>query len=154
MSKKSRLKKLAVRDGKLEQVAALPFRRGKGGVEILVVTSRRTKRLIIPKGWPMHGISNARAAQIEADEEAGVKGFIGILPLGTFDYVKVIGSKGITVTASVYPLEVEKVKSSWKERKQRKRKWLSVKNAAERLDDAGLRSLIESHGSALMSRDL
>lgn len=97
----------------------------------------------------MRGIPDAQAAEIEADEEAGVKGVMSVIPLGTFDYVKVIGSQGITVTASVYPLEVEKVKSSWKERKQRKRKWLSIESAAERLDDVGLRSLIESHGSAL-----
>ena len=37
------------------QVAALPFRINNGKVEVLLVTSRETKRWLIPKGWPMKG---------------------------------------------------------------------------------------------------
>jgi len=143
MGKKSKLRKLAARFGRLNQVAALPYRVGEHGIEILVVTSRRTKRLIIPKGWPMPGLSDARAAAIEADEEAGVKGAVSDSPIGSFDYIKDIGSQGIHVTAAVFLLEVRKVRASWKEQKQRKRKWLPLAQAAVQLDDIGLRALIK-----------
>ena len=52
------------------QFAALCYRRRKTGVEVLLVTSRDTKRWIIPKGWPMNGLTPANAAAQEAGEEA------------------------------------------------------------------------------------
>ena len=145
MSKKSRLKKLAARLGKLEQVAALPYRMGEQGLEFLVITSRRTKRLIVPKGWPMPGKHHAAAAAVEADEEAGVKGRIDHEPFGSFEYLKEVGSKPIPVEACVFPLRVKKVKSTWKECRQRKRKWLPAEEAAARLDDSGLRLLVRRY---------
>jgi 8-oxo-dGTP pyrophosphatase MutT (NUDIX family) len=151
MSKKAKLKKLAARMGRVYQVAALPYRNGKCGVEVLVITSRRTKRLVIPKGWPMPGVADAKAAAIEAREEAGVRGQIGELPLGTFDYLKQMGSDAIRVTASVYPLRVRKMEASWKERKQRKRNWMPIEQAAAELDDIGLRDLVQQHSTYLAS---
>src|SRR3712207_7349402 len=61
---------------KLSQVAALPFRIRDGRIEVLLVTSRETKRWLIPKGWPMKGKKPHKAAAQEAEEEAGVKGEI------------------------------------------------------------------------------
>jgi 8-oxo-dGTP pyrophosphatase MutT (NUDIX family) len=151
MGKKSKLRKIAARLGKLDQVAALPYRAGKKGLEILVVTSRRTKRLIIPKGWSMPGLLDARAAAIEANEEAGVKGTVSRRPIGSFEYIKEIGSRGILIRAEVFPLEVRKVKSSWKEQKQRKRKWLPLDQAIIELDDAGLKKLIDQNRAAIGS---
>jgi hypothetical protein len=46
--------------GFVPQVAALPYRiRDDGQVEILLITTRRTKRYIIPKGWRMKERSSA-----------------------------------------------------------------------------------------------
>lgn len=151
MSKKSKSKKHSAKRGALEQIAALPYRQGIDGIEILVITSRRTKRLIIPKGWRMPGISDAQAAAIEAEEEAGVKGRISDHSLGRFDYVKDIGSKGVRVTTEVFPLQVRKLKSSWKERKQRKRKWLTLAQAIVELDDVGLKTLIKRQSAEIGS---
>ncbi|TIU62201.1 MAG: NUDIX hydrolase, partial [Mesorhizobium sp.] len=55
-------KKTAVRKAKrgerIRQVAAIPFRLGPdGGIEVMLVTSRTTRRFIVPKGWPMKGKS-------------------------------------------------------------------------------------------------
>jgi 8-oxo-dGTP pyrophosphatase MutT (NUDIX family) len=60
------------------QYGALPYRETKSGVEILLVTSRGTRRWIIPKGWPQSGTPPHRAAAQEAFEEAGVVGKISI----------------------------------------------------------------------------
>jgi len=99
----------------------------------------------------MRGIKDARAAAIEAREEAGVAGKIGTRPLGSFDYLKQVGSDPIKVTTSVFPLRVCTIWSSWKEKRQRKRKWMPIEQAARELDDAGLRALIQQYSKDLLS---
>jgi ADP-ribose pyrophosphatase YjhB (NUDIX family) len=60
------------------QYAALPYRfTPDAALEILLVTTRRSKRWIIPKGWPIKGLRPAKSAAREAFEEAGVRGKIG-----------------------------------------------------------------------------
>ena len=55
------------------QYAALPYRvNGGARPEIMLVTSRETRRWIIPKGWPMERRAPHAAAAREALEEAGV----------------------------------------------------------------------------------
>ncbi len=83
------------------QVAALPIGFGRDGlVYILLVTSRETKRWVIPKGWPSRKMSDPNAAAREAREEAGVTGKIGRKPIGTYSYRKVLpdSSRLIDVT--------------------------------------------------------
>ena len=56
------------------QVAALPWRPTDEGRQILMITSRETRRWVIPKGGRMAGKTDAEAAAVEAMEEAGVQG--------------------------------------------------------------------------------
>ncbi|MDB5495247.1 MAG: hypothetical protein JWP86_2584, partial [Phenylobacterium sp.] len=37
--------------GPRRQFAALPWRRAETGVEVLLITSKETRRWVIPKGW-------------------------------------------------------------------------------------------------------
>ena len=48
------------------QFAALCWRRKRGKLQILLITSRGSKRWIIPKGWPMDGKTPAASALVEA----------------------------------------------------------------------------------------
>ena len=59
------------------QVAALPWRRGPNGVEILLITSRETRRWVTPKGGRMAGKTDAEAAASvsEADLAAIIRAF-------------------------------------------------------------------------------
>jgi len=153
MKKKTRLIAQARREGVLQQVAALPYRyRDNGEIDFLVITSRRTKRLIVPKGWPMKGKPDYRAAAIEAHQEAGVRGEIVNQPIGSFSYIKDVNDVQIPVTANVFPLEVKKVKGRWKEDASRKRKWMSAAKAAEMLSDRGLAELVTLAGAMLNKR--
>eukprot|EP01041_Mallomonas_annulata_P039872 gene39872-biopygen31591 len=57
------------------QYAALPWRRrADGGVDVLLITSRDTRRWVIPKGWPIKMLKPGPSAAQEAFEEAGVLG--------------------------------------------------------------------------------
>jgi len=81
--------RIARRGGALAQVAALPYRRGASGVvHFMLLTSRETKRFVIPKGWRMKGKSEPQAAALEAGQEAGVSGRVDPVPIGTYSYWK------------------------------------------------------------------
>ena len=40
-----------------QQFAALPVRIVAGTTEVMLITSRQTRRWVIPKGWPIEGLS-------------------------------------------------------------------------------------------------
>jgi 8-oxo-dGTP pyrophosphatase MutT (NUDIX family) len=140
------LKPKLVKTGKLRlnQVAALPFRVVDGGVEVLLVTSRETKRWLIPKGWPMKGRKPHKAAAREAEEEAGVKGRIEGKPLGHYTYWKRRIVHFDLCRVDVYPLEVSKQLKSWKEKGQREARWFKVEEAADAVLEPALAWLIQS----------
>ncbi|GEO14364.1 NUDIX hydrolase [Microvirga aerophila] len=126
------------------QVAALPFRIKDGRIEVLLVTSRETKRWLIPKGWPMKGKKPHKAAAQEAVEEAGVKGEIKPKPLGHYDYWKRRAAHFDLCRVDVYPLEVSKQLSSWREKGQRDARWFDVEEAAHQVLEPALAQLILS----------
>ena len=64
------------------QYAALPYRMSGETLEILLITSLRTRRWIIPKGWPQDGREPSSCAALEALEEAGVAGEIEKIAAG------------------------------------------------------------------------
>lgn len=124
------------------QVAALPLRRGSAGPEVLLITSRESKRWIVPKGWPMKGRKDYKAAEIEALEEAGVRGRIRKHPIGAYTYDKRLDDAVEPCRVMVYLLDVDELISTWPEREQRVRKWFSVEDAAETIQEPALASLI------------
>lgn len=126
-----------------KQVAALPVRRTKqGALQVLLVTSRETRRLVIPKGWPWPGVKDHKAAAEEAREEAGVLGKIGKKALGTYTYDKRQRGGTVPVKVTVYLLEVEEELDDWPEIDERERKWLSPAKAAEAVVELDLAELI------------
>jgi 8-oxo-dGTP pyrophosphatase MutT (NUDIX family) len=126
-----------------KQIAALPIRKRRGKVEVLLITSRETKRWVIPKGWPMDGRTDYNAAKQEAFEEAGVMGRIAKKSIGHFEYVKRLKNGAEKLCrVEVYPLKVFNMKQAWPEKLERTREWCSVEAAAERVSEEGLKHLI------------
>ena len=128
------------------QVAALPWRvpgPGDGGLEILLVSSRETRRWVIPKGWPMKGKLDHQAAAQEAYEEAGLDGRIVDTPVGDYPYLKRLKSGAARpVTVDVYPMEVTGEHATWPEKGQRTLRWMSPVEAALAVQEPELRDLI------------
>ena len=60
-------------------------------LEILIVTTRQSRRWIVPKGWPIKRLTPSKSAAREAFEEAGVRGKIGARAIGNFTYKKTTG---------------------------------------------------------------
>jgi 8-oxo-dGTP pyrophosphatase MutT (NUDIX family) len=125
------------------QVAALPWRHGDTGVEILLVTTRTTRRWVIPKGWPMDGKADHEAAAQEAFEEAGVRGGVNPAGFGKYGYLK-ISDKGKArhVEVTVYLLEVDRDLADWPERQERERRWMGPQDAIELTGEGGLIPLL------------
>jgi 8-oxo-dGTP pyrophosphatase MutT (NUDIX family) len=127
-----------------EQIAAIPMKwTDEGELRILMVTSRDTGRWVLPKGWTIDGKKPWQAAEIEALEEAGVVGHISTERLGVYTYTKNdTGIPDITCRVRVYPMIVEKLRSDWKERNQRKRHWFSAKGAAKAVNEPELKDVL------------
>lgn len=131
---------------KVDQYAALPIGwTNKGKPRVLLITSRQTRRWVMPKGWPMTGKKPWRAAEIEAMEEAGVLGSVSKVPLGLYEYRKLLddGEK-VTCQVTLYPLVVERLLKRWPERDERRRMWFSPKGAAKAVNEKSLKRLLLS----------
>jgi 8-oxo-dGTP pyrophosphatase MutT (NUDIX family) len=121
------------------QSAVIPYRRGPSGHEVLLVTSRKGKRWVLPKGVVEPDLSPAASAAKEALEEAGVRGAIDDESLGTYQYQK----WGGTCTVKVFAMEVEEEEADWPEVGMRRRAWLTADDARRRVDEAGLKQIFD-----------
>lgn len=128
------------------QVGALPFRREPdGSFSVLLVTSRESRRWVIPKGWPMRGRKPFEAAAQEAYEEAGIVGQIGKRPLGFYLYEKRLKNRdSVLCQVKVFPLEVRKQLKRWPEQKERENRWFTPSEAADAVVEAGLAAIIRA----------
>jgi 8-oxo-dGTP pyrophosphatase MutT (NUDIX family) len=127
------------------QVAALAWRKSGPGVDVLLVTSRTTRRWLLPKGWPVAGKSSAESAMVEAFEEAGVWGVAAEPPLGSYKYDKVLKDGSIRpCTVDVFAIPVVKLLDEWPEMSQRRRRWYSALTAASMVAEPDLAAILSA----------
>ncbi len=128
----------------LVQFAALPFRIDpEKGLQILLITSRETRRWVIPKGNPIARLTGHEAAANEAFEEAGIEGELLEWPIGHYHYDKVLRSgDDAPALVTVYPMKVTRQHYDWPERTQRTIRWLEPRKAAMLVDEPELKDLI------------
>lgn len=128
----------------IRQVAALPYADdGGGAMRVLLITSRDSRRWVIPKGNPIRGLSAHRAAEREAFEEAGIIGVACPSSLGSYSYRKRRGDGTTrTATVDVFSLAVTGQADSWPEQAERDARWFSIPEAAEAVEEPDLKSII------------
>ena len=126
------------------QIAALPYRiEADGRASVMLITSRGTRRWVIPKGNHMTDIDPHQAAAVEAFEEAGVSGLLCPTSLGTFDYDKRRGDGSVReIKVVVFPLAVTEELATWPEDQQRLRQWFSLDEAVAAVDEPDLKAII------------
>jgi 8-oxo-dGTP pyrophosphatase MutT (NUDIX family) len=120
------------------QSGAIPYRVKEGELQILLITSRKRKKWIIPKGVVEPYMTPQESAAQEAYEEAGVFGRVWDEPVGVYEVEK----WGGMCTVTVFPMLVSKVYEDWMEEDFRKRKWLKPEKAVALAGKKEVRDLI------------
>jgi len=124
------------------QYGALPVRLRDGNPVVMLVTSRDTGRWVIPKGWPMPGLSREQAAATEAFEEAGLRGRVIGPCLGGYSYWKQFRRQRMLCTVDVFLFRVDVELARWPEKRQRLRHWFDPQEAATLVEEQVLADLI------------
>ena len=132
------------------QYAALPWRIVDCALEVLLITTRNTRRWIVPKGWPIAEYTPQACAAFEAMEEAGVAGVVEAEAFGTFHYDKLRKSgEVLACKVYVYPMKVTRRRRQWPEKRARDCEWCSVEEAISRIKETGLRRLIKKFAKTI-----
>lgn len=127
------------------QFGALCWRVKNGTLQVLLITSRRSRRWIIPKGWPMDQQTPADAAKTEAWEEAGVEGTASPVCLGIFSYRKELDpGETLPCIVAVFPVKVKSLSKDYPEKSDRRRRWFNSKKAAKLVEEPELATMIKN----------
>jgi 8-oxo-dGTP pyrophosphatase MutT (NUDIX family) len=112
-------------------------------LQVLLITSRQSRRWVLPKGWAEPGVAPHEQAACEAFEEAGVRGEISRERLGTYQYAKQLRSgRAIPVRVDVFPLMVAERLDDWPEKGQREAVWVPPAEAATMVEESGLVAIL------------
>ncbi len=135
------------------QIASLCYREKNEKLRILLITSKRSRRWIIPKGWKIDKMSNRKSAALEAWEEAGAQGRVSEKLIGTYYYRKKVTSDDFkTCAVKVFALNVAAIKKKFPERGQRKVKWVTPNEAILLVAEPELKNLIRKFTKKLEKR--
>lgn len=125
------------------QSAALPLVGQGAALRVVLITSRETRRWVIPKGWIEPNEPPHRSAAREAFEEAGLIGEPDHDPLGGYAYPKRLPRGGaVTTEVVVYRFRVARLLRDWPERHQRERRLFTPSAAAALVAEPGLAALL------------
>ena len=130
----------------LTQYGVIPVRTAAdGGVEVLLITSRETRRWVVPRGNPIPGRSPTESAAQEAFEEAGILGPVDPDPVGRYFYRK-RRRNGAVLPAEVrlFRMRVAEERDDWPEKGERERRWFAPQEAAAAVAESELAELIRS----------
>lgn len=131
------------------QYGALPYRLSDGVLEVLLITTRNSRRWILPKGWPIAGVARHVSAAREAMEEAGVGGEIGSDTIGSFRHFKQLKNGHVVpCRVDVYPLKVTQERKRWAEKDARELRWCTIDVALAQIAEPSLRKLIEKFAAS------
>ena len=112
------------------QSGVIPYRiKGKKRIEVLLITSVKRKRWIIPKGYVEFNLSAFESAKKEAFEEAGLLGTNETFQLGEFIIQKSYGKCFL----KIFSMEVIKELEDYPEKFKRSRKWFGLDEALEKI---------------------
>jgi 8-oxo-dGTP pyrophosphatase MutT (NUDIX family) len=136
-------------DGAIRQYGALCHRTADHGREVLLITTRQTRRWMIPKGWPIPGLDPSAVAEQEAWEEAGIIGRAKHRNFGAFHYGKELADgRKVRPLVEVHLLKARKQKRRFPEMAERDVVWLNPVDAANRVCEPELKQLLLKFGLA------
>ena len=127
------------------QCAALPLTGAGLALRVVLVTSRDTRRWVLPKGWLEPGEAPHQAAAREAFEEAGLVGEPEREPIGAYLYRKRLARGAVLETqVEVFAFRVARLLRAWPERAERSRRQFTPEAAAALVQEPDLAALLRS----------
>ena len=120
------------------QSSVLPYRLGAKGFEVMMITSIKRRRWIIPKGIVEPNMTPWDSAAKEALEEAGIEGDVSSKKIGRYHYEK----WGGLCRCDVFTMRVTQVHETWPESAERDRAWIDGDEARRRLRHKKLRAIV------------
>jgi len=120
------------------QSCVIPYRVSNGSIELLLITSIKKQKWIFPKGFIEFNLSAFESAKKEAYEEAGVIGENETVELGYFELKKKNRSSHI----KIFSMEVTKELKDYPEKNLRKRKWFTIKDALENIENSDIKNFV------------
>ena len=117
-----------------QQSAVLPVYQNR----VVLITSLRNRKWIIPKGLVAAGMTPRESAAQEAFQEAGLVGDVEGKKLGRYEYRKWSG----ICSVRVFLMQVQELLDDWEEKTLRDRRLVSPQEAREMIQNKSLRSLV------------
>ncbi len=125
------------------QAAALPVFGSGPATRVVLVTSRETRRWVIPKGWIEPQEAAHRSAAREAFEEAGLVGEVERTPIGSYHYAKRLPRGAVLgCEVAVFRFRVSRLLRDWPERRERDRQLFTPDVAAGLVKEPALAALL------------
>jgi ADP-ribose pyrophosphatase YjhB (NUDIX family) len=122
----------------IKHSCVIPYRIENGSIELLLITSIKKQKWIFPKGFIEFNLSAFESAKKEAYEEAGVIGENETVELGSFELKK----KNQTSHVKIFSMEVTKELKDYPEKNLRKRKWFTIKEALENIENSDIKNFV------------
>lgn len=122
-----------------QQSGVIPYRFHDGEWQVLLVTKSKKTKWGLPKGIVEPGLSPVESAAKEAMEEAGVLGHVEDEVLGVYQHKK----WGWVCDITIYPMRVTEClgDADWESNK-RNRRWISLADAAEYIENDDITAMI------------
>ena len=122
----------------IKHSCVIPYRISNGSIELLLITSIKKQKWIFPKGFIEFNLSAFESAKKEAYEEAGVIGENETVELGSFELKK----KNSSSYVKIFSMEVTKELKDYPEKNLRRRKWFTVKEALENIENSDIKNFV------------
>ncbi len=120
------------------QSAVVPYRNNGKEIEILLITSLKKKKWIIPKGYVEYSLTPFESAKKEAFEEAGITGSNETEELGEYFAGKDDNKKLV----KVFLMKVLGLSDDYPEKNIRKRKWFSIDEAIQTVEIEAVKKIL------------
>lgn len=112
---------------------------------MLLITSRDTRRWVLPKGNRIKGLKSHEAASHEAYEEAGLVGIACPFAIGSYNYRKTRkNGTSRPATVDIFPFSVTTQLDEWPEQDERELRWFAPADAAAAVDEPELKDILST----------
>ena len=127
------------------QCAAVPVIGSGPNMRVVLITTRRSRRWVVPKGWIEPGEAPHRSAAREAFEEAGLAGEADPEQIGAYAYAKRKQDGALLpCEVLVFRYRVTQLLQEWPEQHQRARRLFTPQAAAALVMEPELSRLLRS----------